>query len=388
MSTEQQTTVDKQQEVVVNEPENIVSAPVITGENNEIVIEEGAKVLPMSEFAKGAEPGVTYLKEADYQKWKEGSLKTKKDEAPAEQQQPQTTLFDETTWLKEKTGGKFEKWDDLWSKAQSEPELKFENEQSKTVYDYIQQGKLDEVAQFIVLQKTLSGAETASDEDVVKMRMQIEEPDLDVDLAFDVEFEKPDESEMDEDAYKKAMYAYSRRLKKAAQDARSFLSDRKSELVLPPLSQQQQVNPVEKLDADIKEGMAKIHESVIGALPKITDLPIQFNNGGDVVVDYKYSFSDQEKGLIADALKDYGSFFEDRYATKEGGYDGQKLANDVLLLNNFPKIMQAAITDAIMKERLNFINQSANYRDREINPAKIDVVKEQEKKTVQRIFES
>ena len=178
MSTEQQTTVDKQQEVVVNEPENIVSAPVITGENNEIVIEEGAKVLPMSEFAKGAEPGVTYLKEADYQKWKEGSLKTKKDEAPAEQQQPQTTLFDETTWLKEKTGGKFEKWDDLWSKAQSEPELKFENEQSKTVYDYIQQGKLDEVAQFIVLQKTSSGAETASDEDVVKMRMQIEEPDL------------------------------------------------------------------------------------------------------------------------------------------------------------------------------------------------------------------
>jgi len=184
------------------------------------------------------------------------------------------------------------------------------------------------------------------------------------------------------------MYAYSRKLKKAAQDARSFLSERKSELVLPPLSQPQQVNPVEKLDADIKEGMAKIHESVVGALPKITELPIQFNNGGDVVVDYKYSFSDQEKGLIADALKDYGSFFEDRYATKEGGYDGQKLANDVLLLNNFPKIMQAAITDAIMKERLNFINQSANYRDREINPAKIDVVKEQEKKMVQRIFES
>ena len=290
MSTEQQTTVDKQQEVVVNEPENIVSAPVITGENNEIVIEEGAKVLPMSEFAKGAEPGVTYLKDADYQKWKEGSLKTKKDEMPADTL-PQTTTFDETTWLKEKTGGKFEKWDDLWSKAQSEPELKFENEQSKTVYDYIQQGKLDEVAQFIVLQKTLSGAETASDEDVVKMRMQIEEPDLDVDLAFDVEFEKPDESEMDEDAYKKAMYAYSRKLKKAAQDARSFLSERKSELVLPPLSQPQQVNPVEKLDADIKEGMAKIHESVVGALPKITELPIQFNNGGDVVVDYKYSFS-------------------------------------------------------------------------------------------------
>ena len=91
------------------------------------------------EFAKGAEPGVTYLKDAYYQKWKESSLKTKKDEMPADTL-PQTTTFDETNWLKAKSGGKLEKWDDLWSKAQSEPELKFENEQSKTVYDYIQQG--------------------------------------------------------------------------------------------------------------------------------------------------------------------------------------------------------------------------------------------------------
>ena len=397
MSTEQ-TTVE-QQGIVADEPENVVSAPVIDAEQ-QVVIEEGAKVLPISALAGGAESGAQYLSEEDYKKYTEGKL-GKKEETDATEQQTEAVeaaapTFDETAWLKEKTGGKFEKWDDVASKLEAQPELNFENEQSKTVYEYIQQGKLDEIAQFIVLQKALAGAENASDEEVIKMKMRIEESDLeadDLDLAFEVEFEKPNEDEMDEASYKKAMLVYNRKLKKAATEARSFLGERKAELKLPALSQpkteQQGESPVAKFEQDVQETMGKIHESVNQALANTKEFSLQFTNNKDVVVDYKYSYSDQEKKQVGEVLKDYGQYFESRYATKEGGYDGAKLAQDVLVLQNLDKIMQAAVTDAIMKERLEIINKNANYNSgREVVTKPVDVVREQERKDAQRVFES
>jgi hypothetical protein len=142
-------------------------------------------------------------------------------------------------------------------------------------------------------------------------------------------------------------------------------------------------------EGQVKEGLAKIHESVVKVLPEIKDMPLQFNNNKDVVFDYKYSFSNQEKEQVAEVLKDYGQFFDSRYTTKDGGYDGQKLAQDVLLLQNFEKIMQATVTEAIMKERLDFINKSANYSNgREVVPSKTDAVKEQERKQAQSWFSS
>lgn len=390
----------QQETVETGTEQDIVSAPVIGGETNEVVIEEGQTVLPISAAFDGSAPeGAVFLNPDLYAKWQKGELKAQPKSEEVEEGDPAskpegsetaplpTTSFDEAAWLKEKTGGKFEKWEDVWSKVEQQPELTFENEQSKAVYEHIQKGEYDKLAEFFVLQKTLGNLDNASPEDIIKMRLSIEEPEEDADLLFQVDFEKPDEDLLSEDEYKRAMVKYNRKLKKAAEDAKAFLNERKAELKLPALSEGKPQAPQQNFEKDVEEGMAKIHESVVKALPEVKEFALQFNNNKDVVVDYKYSFSNQEKDSVAQALKDYGQFFESRYATKEGAYDGQKLVNDVLILENLPRILQSAVTDAIMKERMEILNKSTNYSNgREVTPTPTDAVREQEKKAVQSVF--
>jgi hypothetical protein len=366
----------------------------------EIPVITESVVLPMSEFGKSEVKNATYLKDEDYAKWKEQEESKVKDPAstPPEEMQPKNEpvkepeatppVFDEAEWLKAKTEGKFEKWEDLWEKANKEPEVKqpeYKNEVSKTIAEYIAEGRHDEVAEFLTIQKVLNGAEKMSDEDVIKLKMRIEDGEAnDDDIAFDFEtqFEKPDEDD------KRAVRQYERKLKEAAKEARKFIDERKQEVVLPPLEKQTQAVGFDKeqLAKETQEEMAKIYDSVEKSLSAITDFKIQFSNE-DVAVDYKYNYSEQEKKAVAESLKDYGSFFESRYGTEDGGYDGKKLAEDIIILTNREKIVQSAVSDAIHKERLRILGGIANT-GREPIATKIDEVKEQEKKKVQGVFNS
>lgn len=278
-----------------------------------------------------------------------------------EKKEPAQSSFDETAWLKEKTGGKFEKWEDVWSKVEAQPELKFENDQSKTVYEYLQKGETGKVTEFLVLQQTLSGLKEASDEQVIKMRMRIEEPDTEnIDAAFDVDFEKPEKGEMSEDQYEKAMNKYNRSLKKRAEEARSFLEERKAELILPP-TQGPTVDHEAELKNEVTKSMQEIHESVLQALPQVNEFAFTFNNDKGIELNNPYKFTEQDTKEAGEALKDYGEFFNKRYTTDGGGYDGTKLLNDVLLLNNYHRIMESMVTQAVMNDRLKSINDRTNY---------------------------
>jgi hypothetical protein len=368
----------------------------------EIPVITESVVLPMSEFGKSEVKNATYLKDEEYAKWKEQEEAKRNNPDPAATptptqevvaETPGTTegvqsAFDEAKWLKEKTEGKFEKWEDLWEKANKEPEVKqpeYKNEVSKTIAEYIAEGKHDEVAEFLTIQKVLNAAEKMSDEEVIKLKMRIEDGEAsDDDIAFDfeTEFEKPDEDD------KRAMRQYERKMKEAAKEARKFIDERKQEVVLPPLEKQTQAAGFykEQLAKETQEEMAKIYESVEKSLPAITDFKIQFSNE-DVAVDYKYNYSDQEKKAVAESLKDYGSFFESRYGTEDGGYDGKKLAEDIIILTNREKIVQSAVSDAIHKERLRILGGIANT-GREPVATKIDEVKQLEKQKVQNVFNS
>ena len=63
----------------------------------------------------------------------------------------QTPAFDETNWFKEKTGGKFEKWEDvevLLNRPKEVEKPTFANETSKNIYEAILAGKEDELADY------------------------------------------------------------------------------------------------------------------------------------------------------------------------------------------------------------------------------------------------
>lgn len=336
--------------------------------------QEQSNVRPIEELWSNPQPGVNYVTKEpekvdgqqatdDGKDKPEAGSEEKAQGASDKAQENSSPSFDEAAWLKEKTGGKYEKWDDLWQLAEKPAELKFENDQSKAIYEHLQKGETEKVAEFLVLQQTLNGLDKASDEEVIKMRMRVEEPDNeDINGAFDVDFEKPEKGEMSDEQFKREMARYERRLKKVADDARAFLGERKAELVLPSLTSDQPAgDPKAELGKEVEATMATIHQSVTEALPQVNEFTFTFNNDKGIELNNPYKFTEQDKKGASEALKDYGEFFNNRYTTEGGGYDGQKLLSDILLLNNFQKILEMNVTEAVMNDRLKSLNDRANY---------------------------
>lgn len=339
--------------------------------------QEQSNVRPIEELWTNPQPGMNYVTKPQeegtgdkgQENTEEGKDKPEGDQAAngqqaaGDKQEEGQQAFDETAWIKEKTAGKYEKWDDLWQQAEKPAELTFENEQAKAIYEHLQKGETEKVAEFLVLQQALNGLDKASDEEVIKMRMLVEEPDNeDINGTFDIDFEKPEKGEMSDEQYQKELNRYNRRLKKVADEARAFLGERKTELSLPPLtSQAPAADPKAELEKNVTEAMATIYQSVTEALPQVNEFTFTFNNDKGIELNSPYKFTEQDKKEASEALKDYGQFFNDRYTTEGGKYDGQKLLNDVLLLNNFQQILENRITEAVMNDRLKSLNDRANY---------------------------
>lgn len=300
-------------------------------------------------------------------------------------------VIDFDSLLKEKTGGKFEKWDDLNAKLEK-PDLNFENESTKQFFDYVKEGKVEDLEQFLLTRKALRSAEGASDADVVKLVMQIQDPEIDrddVEDDFNEKFKKPVEpieDDFDSDSeYTKALSdfnkntrKYERSLKKEAEAARVFIKTNLEELKLPDLPKAE-IKPEVNIEEDVNKIKTEISSSVSESLKNINDVVISIDNK-DVVFSHKYTFSEAEKQEAMKAAEDYFTFFDNRYA-KDGKYDGNQLSRDILRLQNEDKIMQAAISDAIAKERLNITNNIANHKKEAIVES-VDSDKTQERQNL------
>ncbi len=336
---------------------------------------EGRKVYEQKDFNLDTiENGAIYDDEL-YNKLKTEAAEPKdevkpdvKDETKVEEVKD-TVDFD--ALLKEKSGGKFEKWDDLNAKLDAKPDLNFENESTKQFFDYVKEGKVEDLEQFLLTRKALRSAEGASDADVVKLVMQIQDPGTDredVDDDFNDKFKKPvepKEDDFDTDGdytkalsdFNKATRKYDRNLKKEAETARTFIKTTLEELKLPDLPK---AAPEVNIEENVNAMKTEISTSVAEALKNINELSISIDNK-DVVFSHKYTFTEAEKQEAMKAAEDYFTFFENRYA-KDGKYNGDQLGRDILRLQNEDKIMQAAINEAITKERLNVTNTIANHK--------------------------
>lgn len=350
------------------------------------VMHEGKEVFPSKDFNIDTFKNGAIYDDEIYDKVKNESVVEKVSTPVVEATTETSGVVDFNVLLKEKTGGKFENWETLAAKLEEKPEIKFENESSKTVFEYLKDGKMEDLEQFLLTRKALRSAETASDEDVVKMYMQINEPDADMeDVAddFNAKFEKPqaDDFESDE-AYNKAVKKYDRLIKKEATTAREFMKKSLEDLKLPELTKEPE-HAVQDIEGEVNAVKSQISEAVASSLKNINEIEVKVDNK-DIVFSHKYTFTDTEKQEALKAAEDYFSYFDGRYA-KDGKYDGNQLALDILKAQNGEKITQAAITEAISKERLSVINNIANHKKEE-TPEGADAVKNAERQNLVRFL--
>lgn len=324
-------------------------------------------VKPMSEFnALKPENGVRYVTDEEFARMKpDGEGQQKQDNADAAQQSnssAEPVAIDFDSLVKEKTGGKFEKWEDL-SSFINEP-VKFENELSKQAFEYLSQGKVDDVVNIMMQQRVLASVDSMDNEGVIKMYMRLSDPELtdeDVEIDFEDKYQKPDLDAMSEEDGKRAMRKYERLLARDSKEAKDAISKLKQEIKFPALEKNEKsgIKP-DELDAEIagiNKGIAASVQEGLKNLGKIT-INVEDKQQG-VAFPVEFSISEDDKAGLIKSHEDFFTDFETRYGQGDR-YDGEKLAKDRFILDNFDKLIKSAALNAYNKGKLDSKLASAN----------------------------
>lgn len=268
--------------------------------------------------------------------------------------------------IKEKTGGKFEKLDDILklSENPTPQEVQFANEQSKQVFEYLREGKVDEVFNFLSQQQLLSKVDEMKPTELLQMRVQMMEGLTPEDIADEYEeqlsrygLNVKREDFLTDDEYNKAISRAERKLKADLKPFAEELKAYRQTLELPPLQTQQANTPMTKSELDeFAEEFAKEAGNHIQSLKEIK---LSATVDKDVVIDHSFTITDEQKAEFARIANDFVADTKGRYF-KDGKYDIGLAQRDRFILNNLDKIVASAMTKAYMQGRLGQVMNMAN----------------------------
>lgn len=273
-----------------------------------------------------------------------------------------------------------------------QPEVKpfeWNNDFAKTVYDKLVSKDISELADMLYEQKVLSNLDSMSDEDVVKLHMAYQYPDLtpdEIEEEFNAKYKvenRIDEDSMTEDEIaqarkqmEKEQKSLNRELKKLVRDAKDGLSEMKKDIDFPDiLSQIQQASQQPVSDDAISQILAKqqqeqqaaylearsvFEQSIEDGLKSFDGFSVNYKDE-DVQFDGKYNLTQEDKAALQGTLKDFDleGFYGNRYF-KDGKYDTKQLAEDVYFLQNRDKIVNAMVTQAVSKAKADILKNMKN----------------------------
>ena len=235
-------------------------------------------------------------------------------------------------------------------------DLKFENEQSKQIFELLKEGKSKEVKQFLDTQERLeqyTTAEVTKDNaaDIIKMGMQLKYPSLtkdQIEFQYKHEYSLPKEpaqkaDELDEEfeerknEWKEKVASIEMKTTIAATMAKPELENAKSKLVLPEIqgSGNQQAQPTQEelaAGAKLKETFLKNADTIVNAF-KGFEAQVK-----DKDVDYtvNYTPSKEEKQAVGDRLKQFAEsgfnanvILADRWVKEDGTLNESQMTEDL-----------------------------------------------------------
>lgn len=240
-------------------------------------------------------------------------------------------------------------------KEQSPAEIKFENEQSKHIYELLKEGKGKEVKQFLETQERLeqfTSSEITKDnaEAIIKMGMQLKHPELtaaEISHKFNKQYSIPKEpvqsaDELDEefDARKKDWQEKVSEIEMErtieAKLLKPELEKAKSQLVLPEIERgiqqkpptQEELEATKKMQESFLQKSQTIIDSFGGFSAQVKDKDVDFS--------VAYSLSKEDKGIVSEKLKtfaqanfDANALFLDRWVTDDNQINESQMIEDL-----------------------------------------------------------
>lgn len=305
-----------------------------------------------------------------------------------QQQQAQGTdeeILDEDaykkTYFKNKWGfdneEAFEKEVNTWKEKANQQSFSWKNDDSKKVAEAINEGKLDELYNYLHTQKTIEKLSTANIADrataaeLVKFGIQKDNPNLtadEVEFLFDEKYalpEKPKQGDVEDNedyaarvtAWQAQVNNIEKRLVIEAKMQQPKMAQLKSELVLPTIQkenqQQQQVS---------QEDLAKFQKLQNDFLLNSKQAINNFNGFSiqvkDKDVDYtvNYAPSKEEKSFVENKMQafseggfDANAIFADRWLNQDGTINNNQMQEDLFRLYGGSKYEQKLAMDSANK---------------------------------------
>ena len=159
------------------------------------------------------------------------------------EQAPEPTTYsaddvvDEDDFIKTKTGGTFESWEQVLEALQQPAQPKFENELSQQVYNMLLEGKTEELFEILGTKQFAENVKEMDDAEVLKAYIRVNNPEFDDD---DIESEfndnyTIDEYSVDETKLKREQKKLTQRIKSDVSEAKEFFENLAQDIKFPEL---------------------------------------------------------------------------------------------------------------------------------------------------------
>jgi hypothetical protein len=297
-----------------------------------------------------------------------------------------STQIDFEALLAEKTGGKFKSVDEILklTEQQVAPEINFANETSKKVFEYLKEGKVDEFMSVYQQQKLLESVDKLDADNVLKLKIKYENPELtqeEINEEFESLYgvEQPDIDEDLDDAadiekakkkFEREKSAMERLKKKDLKEAKDFLQEKKQEIVLPDIqtskTQQQEAQGQEVDEVAIKEYRDKYLNSIPNTIDEIVGFESKYKDS-ELEFNTTYVIDANEKQALKDKMENFTlqDYFVPRYINEKGDFDTESIAHDLYVLENFDKIVEAHVSQAVNQAKSMFVKglKNANFQE-------------------------
>jgi len=278
-------------------------------------------------------------------------------------------------------------------KEQTPAEVKFENEQSKQIYELLKEGKSKEVKAFLETQEKLDGLVSAeitdqNADEIIKLAMQLKYKDFtqsEINHKFNKEFGLPKEPVQGydelEEAFEQRKAEWESKVAEIKMDKiieakslRPELENQKSKLILPELSKQDVQKPPtqEELEAAQKYEAAYI-QSVENSIKNFNGFSVAVKHEG-VDLPITYGVTEEEKTSLAGQLKDFAKsnydanvLFASRWVGEDGALKPEQMIKDLSVLNNYEKAFQKFASDSSSKVLEAYLKGKKNINVNELN---------------------
>ncbi len=319
-------------------------------------------------------------------------------ETPKIEEAPKEEVFDEAVYIKNNYG--YESPEALKQAIEDSKkpreEIKFENDESKTLFELVRQGKKKEVREILDRQEKLEqytstevNAQTA--ESIIKLGMELSNKLLtkeDIDFKYRQEYGVPKEpiqkaSETDED-FAERMELWNERkitaeMKKIvdAKMAVPQLEQLKQKIVFPEIESK----PVETVRQPTQEELDKAKkyndayvQSVDASLKDFNGFSVKVKNEdiGLPEIEISYPLIDVERNVLSQQMKDFvntnydaNALFANEWVNDDGTLNTRKMSEDRYLLKNRDKIIQKVAQDSATKAIEAFVKGKKNINLKE-----------------------